>query len=96
MIEALMNGKLTRISEIKKSPKGVEYAHFLLTVNIGEKEPVLVSGIAFEKNAHDICGMKNGDVISVTGNLKLTKWIDKAGSEKHGLSITVNKFLGLK
>jgi single-stranded DNA-binding protein len=94
MIDALINGKLIRDTETKISGKGTAYCNFLLAVPIGEEQPVIVSGIAFNDAAERIGRLKKGDAMTVTGSLKPSSWNDKAtGEAKTGLSVTVSSCL---
>lgn len=94
MIEALIAGKLVKDPELKTSGGGVQYSHFLLSVPIGEEQPVIVSGVAFKDVAEGIAKLKKGDALSVAGSLKPSEWNDKAtGETKHGLNVTVSHFL---
>jgi single-stranded DNA-binding protein len=94
MIDALISGKLIRDTETKISSKGTAYCNFLLAVPIGEEQPVIVSGIAFNDVAERIGRLKKGDAMTVTGALKPSSWNDKStGEEKHGLSVTVSSCL---
>jgi single-stranded DNA-binding protein len=92
MIETLITGKLLRDTELKqgKSP----YCNFMLSVNVGEPQPIVVSGIAFNEVAEQISQLKKGDSVAVAGSLKPTANRDKnTGEAKHGLNITVSKCL---
>lgn len=97
MLEALCSGKLIRQPELKSSGKGVKFTQILLSVSVGDTEPVLVSGVAFNEVAEQIAKLGKGDALAVTGALKPTQWNDKTTGElKHGLNITVNKSITYK
>jgi hypothetical protein len=94
MIDALISGKLIRDTETKISSKGTPYCNFLLAVPIGEEQPIIVLGIAFNDVAERIGRLTKGDALTVTGALKPSSWNDKStGEEKHGLSVTVSSCL---
>jgi single-stranded DNA-binding protein len=94
MIDALVSGKLIRTPELKAGQSGKHYTQFLLSVSIGEEQPVVVSGMSFGETAERIARLQKGDPLSVIGSLKPSEWADKAtGETKHGLNITVNNSL---
>lgn len=94
MIDALISGKLIKDPSLRTGQSGNNFAQFLLSVHIGEEQPIVVSGIAFGDVAEKIVLLKKGDPLAVIGSLKPTEWIDKATNEtRHGLSVTVNNSL---
>jgi single-strand DNA-binding protein len=94
MIEALISGKLIKTPEIRTGKTGNHYTQFLLSVSVGEEQPIVVSGIAFSDVAERIAKLGKGDAVSITGSIKPTEWSDKTTGEiKHGLSITVSEVL---
>jgi hypothetical protein len=94
MIDALISGKLIKDTSLRTGQSGNNFAQFLLSVHIGEEQPIVVSGIAFGAVAEKIALLKKGDSLSVIGSLKPTEWIDKTTNEtRHGLSVTVNNSL---
>jgi single-stranded DNA-binding protein len=94
MIDALVSGKLIRTPELKTGQSGKHYTQFLLSVSIGEEQPVVVSGMSFGETAERIARLQKGDPLSVIGSLKPSEWTDKAtGGLKHGLSVTANNSL---
>jgi len=91
MIDALITGKLIRDPALKTGPSGKPFCNFMLSVPIGDGEPVVVSGIAFADAAERIAKLKKGDAVSVAGALKPSEWADKTtGEMKRGLNITVS------
>jgi hypothetical protein len=96
MIDALISGKLIKDTVLKTGQSGKPYLQFLLSVSIGEPQPVVVSGIAFGETAERIAKLGKGDALSVIGGLKPSEWVDKAtGETKHGLSVTVSDCLSV-
>ncbi|MDD5461959.1 MAG: single-stranded DNA-binding protein [Methylococcales bacterium] len=96
MIDALINGKLIKAPELKTSQNGKAYCSFLLSVAVGEEQPIVVSAISFGEVAERIAKLGKGDSLAVIGSLKPTTWQDKATNEtKHGLNITVNNSLSV-
>jgi single-stranded DNA-binding protein len=96
MIDALIAGKLIKQPLLKTGQSGKSYCQFLMSVQVGEPQPIVVSAIAFEAVADRIAKLGQGDAVSVIGSLKPSEWQDKTtGETKHGLSITVNNALSL-
>ncbi|WP_394752799.1 single-stranded DNA-binding protein [Crenothrix sp.] len=94
MLDSLVSGKLIRDVQLKTSAKGAVYCQFLLSVSVGDTEPVIISGVAFGEVAERIAKLGKGDALAVIGSLKPTSWEDKTtGETKHGLSITANNSL---
>lgn len=94
MLDALISGKLIKDTELRTGQSGKAYCQFMLSVSIGEPQPMVITGIAFGDTAARIAKLGKGDSVSVIGGLKPTEWQDKAtGETKHGLNITVNNVL---
>lgn len=94
MIDALVSGKLIKNPSTKTGPSGKPYTQFLLSVSVGDDQPVIVSGIAFAETAERISKLQKGDSLAVIGSLKPSEWTDRTtGETKHGLNITVNSAL---
>jgi single-stranded DNA-binding protein len=96
MIDALINGKLLKDTELKTSTNGNPYCYFMLSVSTGEPKPITITGIAFNEPAEKIARLKKGDALTVTGALKPSEWTDKTtGETKHGLNVTVSNCLSV-
>ncbi len=94
MIDSLISGRLIRDPVTKTAANGKSFVNFLLSVPVGDEEPVIVSGIAFGDVAERIGRLGKGDALAVTGSLKPSTWTDKqTGEERHGLNITVSACL---
>lgn len=94
MIDALISGKLIKTPILKTGQSGKYYAQFLLSVAVGEDQPVVVSGMAFGEIAERVTKLQKGDPLAVIGGLKPSEWQDKTtGETKHGLSVTANNTL---
>ena len=94
MIDALISGKLIKTPELRTGKTGNYYTQFLLSVSVGDEQPVIVSGIAFAETAERIAKLQKGDPLAVIGSLKPTEWTDKTtGETKHGLNVTANNAL---
>ena len=96
MLDALISGKLIRDPTAKTGQSGKPYCNFLLSVHVGDEQPVIVSGIAFGDVADRIGKLKKGDAVAVIGMLKPSTWNDKTTGEiKTGLSVTVSAALSV-
>lgn len=94
MIDALISGKLIKTPELKTGKTGNYYTPFLLSVDVGEEKPVIVSGMAFAEIAERVARLQKGDPLAVVGSLKPSEWTDKTtGETKHGLNMTANNAL---
>lgn len=94
MIDALISGKLIKTPELKTGQSGKHYTQFLLSVAVGEDQPIVVSGMAFGDIAERVAKLQKGDPLAVVGSLKPSEWQDKTtGETKHGLSVTANNVL---
>ena len=94
MIDALISGKLIKTPELKTGSSGKYYTQFLMSVNVGEEKPVIVSGITFQDTAERISKLQKGDPMAVIGSLKPSEWTDKVTGEiKHGFNVIVNNSL---
>lgn len=94
MIDALISGKLIKTPELRTGQSGKYYTQFLLSVAVGENQPVIVSGMSFGDIAERVAKLQKGDPLAVIGSLKPTEWQDKTtGETKHGLSVTANNVL---
>ncbi|MDP2901641.1 MAG: hypothetical protein Q8N96_00830 [Methylovulum sp.] len=67
MIESLISDKLFRDTEIRTSSKQTPFCNFMLSVAVGEPNPIVVTGIAFNDTAGQIARLKKGDALTVTG-----------------------------
>lgn len=96
MIDALISGKLIKETVLKTGQSGNAYTNFLLSVHVGEPQPVVVSGIAFGEVAERIAKLGKGDALAIIGSLKPSEWQDRAtGETKHGLNVTVSDCLSV-
>ena len=65
MIDALISGKLIKTPELKTGKTGSYYTQFLLSVDVGEEKPVVVSGMAFAEIAERVARLQKGDPLAV-------------------------------
>jgi len=96
MLDAICSGKLIQNPTLRTGASGKPFTNFLLSVSIGEDQPIVVRGIAFGEASEKISQLTKGDSVAVVGSLKPSSWSDKStGETKHGLNITVNSSLSL-
>jgi single-stranded DNA-binding protein len=94
MLSVLASGTLIRDPEQRTSAAGKTYCTTLLRAPTEGEDAALVSVIAFSSTAvQQLLAHAKGDSIAVTGRGKLTSWTDKAGGEKHGLSVVAEGVL---
>ena len=65
MIDALVAGKLIQTPTLRTGASGKPFTNFLLSVAIGEDQPVVVSGIAFGEASEKITKLAKGDSLAV-------------------------------
>ena len=91
MIDALISGKLIKDTELKTGQSGKPYCQLMLSVSVGESQPIVISGIAFGEVAERIAKLGKGDALAVIGSLKPTEWPDRqTGETKRGFNVTVS------
>src|SRR4051812_29352373 len=56
-----------------------------------DDESILVSVIAFGKQAETLLAHSVGAALAVAGRAKLTRWTGRDGAEKHGLSLVAEQ-----
>ena len=97
MIDALVSGKLIKNpSELKTGQSGAVFCNFMISVSVGDPQPVLISGIAFGDASERISKLGAGDAICVAGSLRPNEWVDKSSGEvRHGLNIAANQVLSV-
>ena len=96
MIDALISGRLIQNPTLRTGASGKPFTNFLLSVAVGEDQPVIVSGIAFGEVSEKIAKLAKGDPLAIVGSLKPSSWSDKTtGETKHGLSIVANNSLSV-
>jgi len=96
MLDALISGKLIKDPRSGNSAGGTAYTQFMLSVPVGEPQPMVITGVAFGDVAGRIAKLQKGDSMSVIGSLKPTEWTDKTTSEiKHGMNVTANNALSV-
>ena len=92
-MSVLCTGTLLSDPTARTSASGKAYATALLRVPSEDSEAMLVSVIAFDADAvAAILALAKGDACAIAGRGKLTSW-EKAGEEKHGLSVVADRVL---
>jgi hypothetical protein len=92
MIHILASGVLLS-AQARTSAKGKPYVTGLLKAS-GKDGDAFVSFICFAEEAQaELLALRAGDGLSIAGPGKLTEWTGKDGTEKHGLSVIVDRLL---
>jgi single-stranded DNA-binding protein len=95
-LHVLAQGTLAGDPQARTSAAGKPYCTALLRVPIDGEESMLLSLIAFDREAVEaLLRLHKGDPVSVAGMGKLTQWTGKDGVEKHGLSVTAQAVLSI-
>ncbi len=95
-------GHLTKDPEIRYTPAGTAITDFGIAVNtkIGENEEVLfVDVTCFSKTAENVATyLHKGDAALIEGRLKLDRWTDSMGNNRHKHRVVAQRvqFLGQK
>jgi single-stranded DNA-binding protein len=93
MLSVLATGTLVSDPRRRTTAAGKAFATALLRVPSEDADAMLVSIIAFDADAvAALLALAKGDACAISGRGKLTSW-DKAGEEKHGLSVVADKVL---
>lgn len=93
MLSVLASGTLVSDPRARTTAAGKAYATAALRVACEDAEAMLVSVIAFDAGAvAALLALQKGDACAIAGRAKLTSW-EKAGEQKHGLSVTADKVL---
>ena len=69
MLDAICSDKLIQNPISRTGASGKPFTNFLLSVGIGEDQPIVVSGIAFGDASEKISRLTKGDSVSVIGSL---------------------------
>jgi len=95
VLNVLASGSLVRDPQRRYSSAGKPYATGLARIPVEDGEPMLVSLIAFERDAAAaLLALARGDALAVAGRAKLTSW-QKDGEDHHGLNIVVDRVVTL-
>lgn len=89
MITALINGKLNKDAEVKKSSKGNDYV--LMVIRLGDGAFVRCN--LFGDDTTGAAGLKRGDEVSVTGRLEVGVW-ERDGKPQPSLSMMAHRLVG--
>lgn len=97
MFNVLITGKLTKMPKLALGKNGAPYCTAALRVPVQgnrEDEPdhLFASAIAFGADAEKLGRLATGDIVSLSGNARLSHW-EKDGRTQTGVNITVNGVL---
>jgi hypothetical protein len=93
LINILASGVLTGAPRSRTSANGKSYVTGSLRAS-GKESDIFVSFICFAEEAQaELLALHPGDGLSIAGPGKLTEWTGKDGTQKHGLSVVVDRLL---
>ena len=97
MFNVLITGKLTKMPKLALGKNGAPYCTAALRVPVQgnrEDEPdhLFASAIAFGADAEKLGRLETGDIVSLSGNARLSHW-EKDGRTQTGVNVTVNGVL---
>ena len=92
MLSLLATGRLAGNPEVRTGPSGRPYTRARLFCP-SEGGDVPLSMIAFGAAGEELATVPAGVAISVSGRFKLARWTAKDGTERTGLSVTVDALL---
>jgi single-stranded DNA-binding protein len=93
-LHALASGTLTAQPQHREGTKG-PFTTATIRAADGD-EPIFVSVIAFGENGERLLGFAKGDALAVSGKAKLTSWVGRDGTERHGISVAVDQIATAK
>ena len=97
--QAAVYGRLGRDPEQRTSQSGNPWATASMAVSLsdGEDDAVTWFGVvAFGKVAETLAKHAKGDMVSVSGRLKLNRWRDQSGAEREQLQIVADTVVSVK
>jgi single-stranded DNA-binding protein len=92
MLSLLATGRLAANPEVRTGPSGRPYTRARLFCQ-SEGGDVPLSMIAFGAVGEELATVPAGVAISVSGRFKLAAWTGRDGTQKTGLSVTVDAIL---
>lgn len=92
MLSLLATGRLAANPEVRTGPSGRPYTRARLLCP-SEGGDVALSMIAFGAVGDELATVPGGVAISVSGRFKLATWTGRDGTQKTGLSVTVDAIL---
>jgi single-stranded DNA-binding protein len=93
MLHLLASGTLIAEPQRREGAKG---AFATAAIRASGVEGAVVSVIAFQQAADRLLGLTKGDAVSVSGQAKLTSWTSRDGTERRGISVTVEHLITVK
>lgn len=88
---SLVLGSLTADPVRRVGASGKPFATGQVRCATDGADSVLVSLIAFGDAADSLLAHSVGAVLAVSGRAKLTQWVGRDGTEKHGLSLVIEQ-----
>jgi single stranded DNA-binding protein len=92
-------GRLGRDPEQRTSQSGNPWATASIAVSLGDGDDDATqwfSVVAFGKVAEVLCRHNKGDLVSVSGRLKLNRWRGQDGGEREQLQIIADTVISAK
>ncbi|MDS4031222.1 MAG: hypothetical protein RKO66_14290 [Candidatus Contendobacter sp.] len=96
MIHVLVTGIAYNWPDSRMAKNGKPYTCLKLKADDGAGGTVWCSLIAFNEVAEALAVARKDSALSVTGRLTPTAWLDRDGSPRAGLNVTVEGILHLK
>jgi single-stranded DNA-binding protein len=93
MLSLLATGRLAAAPEVRTGPSGKSYVTARLLCPAAEGGDTSISVIAFGETGEHLATIPRGVSVSITGRCKLARWTAKDGTERTGLSVTVDALL---
>jgi single-stranded DNA-binding protein len=93
MISILAAGRLATNPEVRSGPSGKPYTTARLLCPAAEGGDTSISVIGFGAVGAELSTIPKGVSIGITGRAKLTRWTAKDGTDRTGLSVTVDALL---
>lgn len=95
--KVILMGRLTKDTELKMTPSGVEVVSFTIAVDRkhtpqGEKKADFISCVAWRNAAKFIhIHFRKGKMINVCGNLQTREWEDSNGQRRYATEVIVEE-----
>lgn len=97
--QAAVYGRLGGDPVKRTSASGKDWATATLAVNLGdddEGQPQWFGVVAFGRTAEALCRHTKGDLLSVSGRLKLNRWQGQDGGEREQLQVVADAVVSAK
>lgn len=97
--QAAIYGRLGNDPVKRQSQGGKDWATASIAVQLADDEdgqPTWFGIVCFGKTADVLCRHAKGDLVSVSGRLKLNRWRDQAGADREQLQIMADVVISAK